>query len=336
MISEKIKKKLYELKFVKKIMSHKRNSSPTEIMNDRMSISNRVGLSIEADIMYCKEGVISFSINPSNSILIFIALKNTLQPLIEFIQIFDILEHLTDTTLVMGCTDASFPIQTDKRYQKPNSKHIETLNKITQNKRIKTCYMSNYDNTFGSIRPYPLGLAFPKTKPKHLDFYKKYDKSHNIMERKIGILSSDRVRNKKGQWKDRGIALNNCKPGGIWYNIVHLPSGINSTHEHFLNNLTKFPFIVCIHGGGLDPCPKLWEALLCGTIPIINKHSPLTDVFQDYPVIIIDNVLSYKFNIQELEEWRKKYSYFFTNSNERNILLNKLTLKYWTDKMRVS
>jgi uncharacterized membrane protein YgcG len=47
-------------------------------------------------------------------------------------------------------------------------------------------------------------------------------------------------------------------------------------------------FVLCVHGGGLDPSPKAWETLLLGTIPII-QHSTLDDAYSQLPVVFVDD-----------------------------------------------
>jgi hypothetical protein len=47
-------------------------------------------------------------------------------------------------------------------------------------------------------------------------------------------------------------------------------------------------FTACAHGGGIDPSPKAWEAVMMGTIPII-QHSTLDDAYAQLPVVFIDD-----------------------------------------------
>ena len=41
----------------------------------------------------------------------------------------------------------------------------------------------------------------------------------------------------------------------------------------------SYLFTICVHGGGLDVNPKLWEALLIGVISIIRENKPYTDIY---------------------------------------------------------
>ena len=60
--------------------------------------------------------------------------------------------------------------------------------------------------------------------------------------------------------------------------------GINK--ELYIKLITSVPFVLCVHGGGLDPSPKAWEAIMLGTIPII-QHSTLDDAYEQLPVVFV-------------------------------------------------
>lgn len=94
-------------------------------------------------------------------------------------------------------------------------------------------------------------------------------------------------------------------------------------------NQSKFCFIVSPEGVGVD-CHRTWEAIALGVIPIIKKN-PITSIFDDLPVIIVDhwsevnkeNILNCysklytkKFNYEKLflEFWRSA-----VNWRNRNI-----------------
>ena len=51
--------------------------------------------------------------------------------------------------------------------------------------------------------------------------------------------------------------------------------------------VVTYPFIACVHGAGIDPSPKAWEALLVGTIPII-QHSTLDNAYERLPVMFVN------------------------------------------------
>ena len=86
---------------------------------------------------------------------------------------------------------------------------------------------------------------------------------------------------------------------------------------------TEYAFVVSPPGEGLD-CHRTWEALCLGCIPIMLS-SPLDDMFEDLPVLIVKrwNDLSRDLLYKTILEYK-----------EREFAWNKLTLKYWIDKIR--
>ncbi len=49
---------------------------------------------------------------------------------------------------------------------------------------------------------------------------------------------------------------------------------------------SRYPFIACVHGSGIEPSPKAWEAVLLGCIPIV-QHSTLDDAYSQLPVVFV-------------------------------------------------
>jgi hypothetical protein len=85
-------------------------------------------------------------------------------------------------------------------------------------------------------------------------------------------------------------------------------------------NQIKYAFVVSPLGNGLD-CHRTWEALCIGCIPIV-KTSPLDSLYEDLPVLIVQNWYDISKELLEktIEEFKnKKFNY------------DKLLLKYWVD-----
>jgi hypothetical protein len=51
--------------------------------------------------------------------------------------------------------------------------------------------------------------------------------------------------------------------------------------------LSTYAFVLCPEGGGLDPSPKAWEALLAGCIPIIRRNAS-SEGHAHLPVLFVD------------------------------------------------
>ncbi|MEI6121357.1 MAG: hypothetical protein WCP90_02450 [Opitutae bacterium] len=87
-------------------------------------------------------------------------------------------------------------------------------------------------------------------------------------------------------------------------------------------NQSQYAFVISPHGNGLD-CHRTWEALCLGCIPIV-RTSPLDTLFADLPVYIVNDWS----DVTE-ENLRRILNEF----SQRKFDLNRLTLKYWIDKI---
>ena len=87
-------------------------------------------------------------------------------------------------------------------------------------------------------------------------------------------------------------------------------------------NQSKYAFVISPHGNGLD-CHRTWEAMTLGCIPIV-KTSMLDSLFENLPILIVQawsNLTEHLLN-NTIEEFKtKSFNY------------DKLTLKYWIDKI---
>jgi hypothetical protein len=88
-------------------------------------------------------------------------------------------------------------------------------------------------------------------------------------------------------------------------------------------NQSEYAFVVSPMGNGMD-CHRTWEALMLGCIVIVEK-SPLNILYKDLPVLILDD---WSQITQELLD--NTIEKFKNNSYD----YNKLTLKYWVNKIK--
>ena len=88
-------------------------------------------------------------------------------------------------------------------------------------------------------------------------------------------------------------------------------------------NQTEYAFVVSPHGNGLDT-HRTWEALVLGCIPVVRK-SGLDELYEDLPVLILSDwsELTQELLDRTIEEFK-----------DRSFNYDKLTLKYWMDKVR--
>ncbi len=157
--------------------------------------------------------------------------------------------------------------------------------KLLNDPRLIHWYCENHDLEHKKLSTLPTGLvdeihdAAVRDMPKELTPFNK---------RPLKILVSDKVRTGTGQWATRANVARMCdelpeycmRPSGDMANGV--------SHEEFFKLVSSVPFIACAHGGGMDPSPKAWEAIMAGTIPII-QHSTLDDAYSKLPVAFVDS-----------------------------------------------
>jgi mannosyltransferase OCH1-like enzyme len=115
---------------------------------------------------------------------------------------------------------------------------------------------------------------------------------------------------------DRDEAIEKIPKNLIFYEPTPL-----TRLETFINQC-KYAFVVSPHGNGLD-CHRTWEALCLGCIVVV-KTSPIDYLFDELPVLIV-------------KDWSDVTSTLLeaTVNNFKNTKFNydKLTLKYWMDKI---
>lgn len=102
--------------------------------------------------------------------------------------------------------------------------------------------------------------------------------------------------------------------------------------ETFFENLREYPFVKCVHGGGLDPSPKAFEAVLSGTFPII-QHYAGDDAYRELPVVFVDDWEVETVTTERLVAWRNKLSPYYEQPELRADVLHRLTSAYWWGKV---
>lgn len=107
-------------------------------------------------------------------------------------------------------------------------------------------------------------------------------------------------------------------------------------HEHFMHSVSQAQFTVMVHGGGIDPCPKLFEVLLLGSIPIIEK-SPVSRAYSlpRFPVAVVPSIKEFlrpnntQASLALLSQWTQELAPYFLNETLRKEVLYHLTSDYW-------
>ena len=92
------------------------------------------------------------------------------------------------------------------------------------------------------------------------------------------------------------------------------------------NNQSQYSFVVSPFGNGYE-CHRTWEALVLGCIPIV-KTSGIDSLYEDLPVLIVNDWIDItsELLLSVIEDFKKKHE-------KGQFNYNKLTLKYWMDKI---
>ena len=155
-------------------------------------------------------------------------------------------------------------------------------------------------------------------------YFKKFEKIDP--NKPLMVTNFNRIRTGH-QWCERYYVKNQII--NFWSKFAIDFSHQSYKHSDFLQLLSKYPFTICVHGGGVDPCPKLYESILVGTIPIVINNTILTYLYDDLPIVFLNSWESNEITVDKLKFWHNKFYRYYTDIKLRNQVLNKLSLKYW-------
>lgn len=239
--------------------------------------------------------------------------------------------------LIIAAEDCTTPRQMDLRWVKSNINTINYLQTIINSKLLLHCYIENRDTELPKTSSLPLGMNPRELAPlkETVDIYIEYMNNRKpTHSRPLMCLFSCRIRTGP-QWKDRKLI--NEYSQSKWKNFVRKEGGqINlskESHNLWKQSLNTFGFNLCVHGGGIDPCPRLWESLCLGCIPII-KHSSMDDAFEGLPIAYVDDWNEDAITIEKLYTWQKELSPFFDDEKLFETWNFKLYNDYWITKIK--
>ena len=277
------------------------------------------------------------SIKKASTILITVLFKRDVNQHMRHMEYFlsKILPTLTKPiNLVIAGADQTFPNSTDIRQNIPA--YPEGIKILFQHPFINKIFVENLDCSTPNAIPIPCGVNTHQstTDPQY------FLKHENIDQHKpLKITNFNVTRHVSAQFAERHYVNHLCqnlwKENYIGLDIIKQSRGcrLNKSLKHgaYLQSLSEYMFTVCSHGGGLDVNPKLWESLLVGTIPIIMRNKPYTDIYKDHdlPVVVVKDWYAATIDIKKLKHWRDQYYHYFTDPNKRRDMLHKLSVDYW-------
>lgn len=220
--------------------------------------------------------------------------------------------------LIIGDADLTFPQQLDVRY---GHQFLDVYEKLVNDNRILHIFCAHLDIPRNEkISPLPVGFDFFNFQPNSCDNF-----NLDINSKELKIFNCDRIR-KGTQWEDRIIVERICS--NEWTSFSVSRQGVLGIND-FNQYLNKNAFTLCPHGGGLEPNPKVFHALLFGSIPIVKKFVNCEFLYQDLPIVFIPEWKPEHITAEKLKMWRESFKDYFYNQEKREQVLNRLTTDYW-------
>jgi hypothetical protein len=201
-------------------------------------------------------------------------------------------------------------------------------------KRISHLFVEHLDSPApaSKVTPIPLGLN-PREFKSFTDeaAVKELEGSVEISKRKpISVLFTNRVRN-GDQWVERGQARDLCQA------LPHCTEA-RIDQKDFLREIKNHTFLICVHGGGVDPNPNLFQALIAGVIPIMAPF-PGDSMYKGLPIVVTDgdwnNPNSKFFSADYLSAKLDELAPLFEDPEKRAQVVERLTMKHWWNKVEI-
>ena len=272
--------------------------------------------------------------------------------LYQFEPILDLIEH--PFVLISTINDETIPINTDQRISIPKGFSGDEKSglwpRVVNHPKVIHWFVENHTVRHPKVSTMPIGFVgdfqSKDTPHPHTVFDEMLaagNQAPNWKDRKTLMLSNDRVRNGYGQWQDRRDVHVLCEAHPLcnvtWKFVPNQWTQFEPNERSFNEDVSSSKFLLMTHGGGIDPCPKLYHSILLGTIPIIESNA-LDDAYEDLPIAIVPSVKDF-LNINQtekaqslLDEWSKKYApYYEKHSALRNQTLHMLSEEYWWGKV---
>jgi hypothetical protein len=249
---------------------------------------------------------------------IFISLRGGLQTL-EYFEQNILPEVCSSFVLVTGSEDLTIPSQKDSRWIGASESTRAAISRILNAENVLHWFAENLDEKISDkISPLPLGFILSEDEPGHTE---KLEHSIPLEEREPILFCCHRIRESM-QWNERR-AVSEWLDNSECSSITHIREEISSLE--YARYLSRAAFVMCVSGGGIDPCPKAFQALQHGAIPII-KSGPLNPCFKDLPVWIVDNWREIPLTKQALQE---KQMQIARQLPPAHMVASRLSLDYW-------
>ena len=256
--------------------------------------------------------------------VIFLSLR---APVAAFEFFFDRLLPTLDRpfVLVSGSEDVTVPNQRDLRWPEFDQHLQRRIGELRADPRLVHWFIENRDEALPGTSSLPVGYVFEGDEHNRV---RVPGLSEPMASRPLRALCAHRIR-VGPQWMVRKRVTDLCS--GPWSAFVDVQEEELSLSA-YIGKLRRYPFLLCAEGGGIDPSPKAWLALVQGTIPIVRR-SALEDAYGELPVAWVDDWSPGALTGRQLEMWLQELAPWFEQPERRRLVVERLCLDYWWNKI---
>lgn len=259
----------------------------------------------------------------SNPETIFLSFRNPFAALLFFH--INVLPRLKKPfVLISGSSDVTIPNQIDLRWRTFSTEEHKMITDILDHPLLVHWFAENLDSkAHRKMAALPLGML--SNEPTVWSESARRTDNTSFSSRPNMVLCAHRVR-QGPQWEPRRTVSHLAKE--YWNEFCSVVDTELSEAE-YRDQLEKHRFVLCVEGGGLDPSPKVWHAILAGCIPIICR-SALSNVYEDnLPTLVIDGWNAESLSMPILKREEIRLSPHFSDTKKRKLVLEKLKLNFW-------
>lgn len=247
---------------------------------------------------------------------------------------FDALEFFADAVLpqidgpfvlLSGSEDVTLPLQTDLRWRAFNEKEAKIIQSILDCEHVIAWFVENLDSlNHHKFQPLPLGMVYPDGR-SGLEAAPSVSKLSDRLPR---AMIGHRLR-QGDQWAVRKRVSDMANRHWSKFCTV-LKDEISE--DRYCQLMSEHAFVICVEGGGYDPSPKAWQALLHGAIPIM-LDTPTAQGYDDLPVIRVPRWSPEIISEDLLEHWQREKARFLDAQGRRAQIIERLGEDYWWRKV---
>ncbi|CAK0883554.1 unnamed protein product [Prorocentrum cordatum] len=236
--------------------------------------------------------------------------------------------------------DRTIPQQRDCRFENRTGEELQTFARLLNNSLIERWVTENFDDSrfHKKLAGIPTGFYTPNCE---IAGQANQDCSQEwwsvikagwlvpLSQRPLTLSCNGRHHKEAagGQFTDRVNALKNCRPGGPWGDFSELRGEMFS--NQFAAWWQNHSFVLCPHGGGLDPSPRAFMAIASGAIPIVQSTPGLDTVYSQLPVAFVRDWKPASISVKKLQRWRDHLAPQYEDPELVAKVIARLTMKYW-------